>query len=86
MQERNTENSMFREKEALKKLLKLEDLAEKKAKIYARLLTELSLAKEMEALSLRHESRKELLTKLALGKTKKKQNEGGMSEMNGQKE
>ncbi len=86
MQENSTQTAMLREKETLKKLLKLEDLAEKKAKIYARLLTEPSLAKEMESLSLRHESRKEMLTELVFGKSKKKQNEGGMSALNGQKE
>ncbi|MBE5740264.1 MAG: hypothetical protein E7349_05355 [Clostridiales bacterium] len=75
-----------REKERLKKLLKLEDLAEKKSKIYARLLTDMGLAEEMSALSLRHEKRKEALTELAFGKVKKKRKDGGMSEMNGEKE
>ena len=36
------------EKECLEKLIELEDLAEKKTKIYSRLLTEPYLAKELE--------------------------------------
>ena len=85
-QEREKENEQTREKEALIKMMQLEDLAEKKAKIYSRLLTDVHLAEEMNGLSLRHEKRKELLTKLAYGKCKEKQNGGGMSAMNGQKE
>ena len=61
---------------------KLEDLAEKKAKIYARLLTDMHLAEEMKSLALRHEERKELLVKLMGEKARKRQNEGGMSAMN----
>jgi hypothetical protein len=38
-------------------LAKREQLAEKKAKIYSRLLTEVGLAKEMETLALRHSER-----------------------------
>lgn len=60
-----------RETELIKTLAEIEDLAEKKTKIYARLLTEQALAKEMESLSNRHAARKELLEKLALGKAKK---------------
>ena len=60
-----------RETELIKTLAEIEDLAEKKTKIYARLLTEQTLAKEMESLSNRHAERKELLEKLALGKAKK---------------
>ncbi len=86
MQENQRDSLQEREKEILKKLLKLEDLAEKKSKIYARLLTDMGLAEEMSALSLRHEKRKEALTELAFGKTKKKKNDGGMSAMNEEKE
>ena len=86
MQENQENDSLNREKVTLKKLLKLEDLAEKKSKIYARLLTDMGLAEEMDALSLRHEKRKETLTELAFGKMKKKKNEGGMSAMNTDKE
>ena len=39
----------------------MEDLAEKKAKIYSRLLTDAELAQEMEALSNRHKQRKQTL-------------------------
>ena len=86
MQESQNSSLQEREKETLKKLLKLEDLAEKKSKIYARLLTDMGLAEELSALSLRHEKRKEALTELVFGKVKKKQKDGGMSEMNGEKE
>ena len=86
MQENSIEQSAMAEKESIIKMLQLEDLAEKKAKIYSRLLTDSALAKEMQSLSLRHEKRKERLTILAYGKSKKKQNEGGMSAMNGQEE
>ena len=39
-------------------LAELEDLAEKKAKIYSRLLTEVNLAQEMETLAVRHANKK----------------------------
>ena len=64
------------EKEYLEKLIELEDLAEKKTKIYSRLLTEPYLAKELEKLSLRHEKRREQLELLLYGKIQK---EGGRS-------
>lgn len=60
-----------RETDLIATLAEIEDLAEKKTKIYARLLTEQALAKEMESLSNRHAARKEQLEKLALGKVKK---------------
>lgn len=62
------------EKECLEKLIELEDLAEKKTKIYSRLLTESYLAKELEQLSFRHEKRREQLELLLYGKVQK---EGG---------
>lgn len=62
------------EKECLEKLIELEDLAEKKTKIYSRLLTEPYLAKELEELSFRHEQRREQLEVLLYGKVQK---EGG---------
>ena len=43
----------------LQRLSQLEDLAEKKLKIYSRLLTDTALAKDMETLSARHKKRKE---------------------------
>ena len=60
-----------RETEVLKRLLDLEDLAEKKTKIYARFLMDVALAKEMEELSLRHQQRKDTLYTLLYGKDKK---------------
>ena len=65
------------EKECLEKLIELEDLAEKKTKIYSRLLTEPYLAKELEQLSFRHEKRREQLELLLYGKVQK---EGGRYE------
>ncbi|MBQ9714000.1 MAG: hypothetical protein IJV83_01620 [Clostridia bacterium] len=74
-----------RETELLETLASLEDLAEKKTKIYSRLLTETSLAQDMETLSARHAARKQLLEKLAFGKTEKEKNGQGMSAANGGK-
>ena len=65
-----------RETELLQTLASLEDLAEKKTKIYSRLLTEPTLAQEMEMLSLRHKARKELLEKLAFGKSENNKKTG----------
>ena len=59
----------------LTELIAMEDLAEKKTKIYSRLLTDTSLAKAMEALSARHAERKQTLTALMQGKTKPKNGE-----------
>lgn len=53
-------------------LAQLEDLAEKKTKIYSRLLTETALAKALEELSARHAERKSALESLACGKAKTK--------------
>ena len=47
MQENVLENNAEREKQAFVKMLQLEDLAEKKAKIYARLLTDNAFAKRI---------------------------------------
>ena len=60
------------EKKALCTLAEVEDLAEKKAMIHARLLMDTALAKTMEELSKRHENRKERLCVLGLGITPKK--------------
>lgn len=70
------------EKKWLFALAKYEELAEKKTKIYSRLLTETSLAKEMEELSLRHEKRKNELLLLSGEKIPKRKNGKGMCEMN----
>ena len=53
----------MQENRAVEKIIALEDLAEKKCKIYSRLLTEPTLAKAMEELSLRNETRKKTLLK-----------------------
>lgn len=71
---------------ALKTMVGVEDLAEKKTKIYSRLLMDATLAKDMEELSLRHEKRKEALMLLLGEKPKKKKNGQGMSAMNGGEE
>ena len=71
---------MEKENEYLKELMDLEDLAEKKAKIYSRLLMEPSLAGEMEKLSARHKERKECIERLLYGKDIKQR---GMSALKG---
>ncbi len=55
------------ESEYLKNLIELEDLAEKKTKIYSRLLINAALAGKMEELSTRHKERRESLEKLLYG-------------------
>ena len=62
-----------KEQNVLLSLLQMEDVAAKKAKIYSRLLTETSLAQEMEALAARHAERKKRLEKLATGKEPKEE-------------
>ena len=70
-----------REKQALLRLLNLEDMAVKKAKIYAKLLTEQSLARDMENLAERHSIRKEKLERLLYGeKATNKKNKDGETE------
>ena len=64
-------------------LAEIEDLAEKKTRIYSRLLTEQALAKEMEELSARHTVRRERLEKLAFGKVKKEKMGQDVSKTNG---
>jgi hypothetical protein len=65
-------------------LVELEDILEKKAMIYSRLLTDPALAKEMEQRAARHEKRKEDLLCLALGEKAKKKKGEGMYELNGE--
>lgn len=72
---------MEQEEKYLKEVMELEDLAEKKTRIYSRLLVEPALAKEMENISKRHEERKERIQLLLYGKSKKK---GGMSALKGE--
>lgn len=61
-----------KEKGWLFALAQVEDLGEKKTKIYSRLLTEVAIAQAMEELSARHAKRKKKLEALALGKTETK--------------
>lgn len=67
-----------KEKRLLENLYKTEDLAEKKARVYSRLLTEPSLAQNMEQLADAHLQRKQALQALLTGEMPQKQ--GGMSE------
>lgn len=55
---------------ALQTLLQMEDLGEKKAAIYARLLLDAALAQDMEGVSFRHQTRKQALETLLFGKPK----------------
>ena len=59
------------EEKRLKELLALEDLAEKKAKIYSRLLIDVQKAQDMARLSARHAARKAEIEKLLFGDKKK---------------
>ncbi len=59
------------ENEYLEEMWTLEDLAEKKARIYARLLLHTEFAKKMEALACSHEEKKAKIEKLLLGESKK---------------
>ena len=54
--------------DSLERLASLEDLLDKKCKIYSRLLTDAGIAKEMETLALRHAERKRQLDVLLNGK------------------
>ena len=63
-------------------LAQREQLAEKKAKIYSRLLTEVGLAKEMETLAQQHQRRAVALETLLCGKPPKMKNGHTMSEGN----
>lgn len=79
-------NGCFGGESCLETLLYLEDLAEKKIKIYSRLLTDMDLAQDMEKISARHAERKSVLQKLLYGKADKKkaENTRGMSATNGE--
>ena len=70
------QNSLEREKDVLEKLKRLEDLAEKKTKIFSRLLMDAALAQDLESLSARHETRKQALCLLLGEKSDKAQKEG----------
>lgn len=70
---------MKKEEELLAELIAMEDLAEKKAKIYSRLLIEPSLALEMEEIAVLHQKRREVLQRLLYGKAQK---DGGRVALN----
>ena len=79
------ETIMEREHEIIALVGKAEDLAEKKMKIYARLLMDAALAEDMQTLASRHAQRKTTLESLANGKSKsceKRKKEAGRCEMN----
>ena len=71
------QNSLEREKDVLEKLKRLEDLAEKKTRIFSRLLMDAALAQDMEKLALSHEERKQAVCLLLGEKSNKAQKEGG---------
>ena len=79
--EKETEK-MEKEELLIKTLMELEDLAEKKTKIYSRLLTDATLAKDMETFAARHEKRKETLEKLLYGEAQKSKKQKGRYETN----
>ena len=59
MDERTRKEACLKnEVKALKRLAELEDLSEKKIRIFSRLLMDATIAKEMEALANRHAARK----------------------------
>jgi hypothetical protein len=70
------QNSLEREKDVLEKLKRLEDLAEKKTRIFSRLLMDAALAQDMEKLALSHEERKQAVCLLLGEKSNKAQKEG----------
>lgn len=80
MQKEYAEKRKNRENETLERLLKLEDLASKKAGVYANLLTEQALAQDMAELSKRHAERKGAIEKLLYGETSKSEKNGGNEE------
>lgn len=73
------------EQTALLALAGWENLLEKKAKIYARLLTDPALAKTMEEFAAHREKHRESLLALAFGEEAKKKNGQGRCEMNTEK-
>ncbi len=81
----DTQTQMEIEARGLENALCILNIAEKKARIYSRLLTEVSLAKAMEVLACSYEEQKVALQTLLYGKADRKkqrdkQNAGGMDE------
>ena len=71
------------ERQALKSVARLEEIAGKKAGIYSRLLTDPTLAKTMESLEKRHQNRKETILNLLQEKTEEEANARDRYEMKG---
>ena len=69
----------------LQLLQDMEDLLSKKTKIYSRLLTDVALAKGMEARANASDERRARIEKLLHGDMPKKANAGGMSATNGKR-
>lgn len=80
MQKTDTQNAIAREAEALKRIYKAEDIAEKKMRIYSRLLMDATLAKDMESLAEKSEERKKSLKSLLGKKPDEKKSETGEEE------
>lgn len=68
------------ERKTLNDLCLMEEIAEKKVNIYARLLIEPSLSKEMESLAMRHRERRCALERLLYGKPVTQESENGGTE------
>jgi hypothetical protein len=77
MEEKRERNSV------LENLIRMEEIAQKKTKIYSRLLIDPALAGDMESLSMRHQKRREKLTALLNGEMKNADSGQNMQE-NGQ--
>lgn len=77
MDKEELQAQISREKEGLRCVLTALRIAEKKARIYARLLTEVSLAKSMEELACRFEEQKQAIETLLFEKKKSENSEGG---------
>lgn len=64
------------EEKILQELCRMEDLAEKKTKIYSRLLTDTDKAQDMETLSAQHKNAREKMETMLYGKPLKKKKTG----------
>ena len=64
------------EEKILQELCRMEDLAEKRTKIYSRLLTDTDKAQGMEILSTQHKAARERIEILLYGKPQKRKKEG----------
>lgn len=74
MQTENNKTAL--EEKTLNDLCLMEEIAEKKANVYAKLLMEPSLAKEMENLAARHKERRDSLERLLYGEPLGKDTKG----------